>query len=284
MSLKCIILRGLPGCGKTTWCKEQLEQYPGRYKHISKDNLREMLDAGKWSKHNEQFILKARNALILLALQEGYHVLVDDTNLHHKHEQAIRELVKGLATVEIKDFTDVPLETCLERDRHRPNYVGEQTIRRMYRDFLQPKPVPPAYDPALPNALICDLDGTLALMNGRNVYDAAKCEEDSVNAPIAAILLAFHEKQTTILLVSGRGEQHRPHTQRWLAQWHIPYHALYMRAEGDSRKDTIIKQEIYESRIQGRYNVTCVIDDRVNIVRLWRSLGLTCLQVAEGDY
>src|SRR5579859_5121355 len=133
MSKHVIILKGLPASGKSTWAREQVEQYPGRYKIISKDSLRAMLDCGKWSKGNEQFILKTRNMLILLALEEGYHVLVDDTNLHPKHLEAIRELVKGKAEVEVKDFTDVPLGTCIERDRHRPNYVGEQVIRRMYR-------------------------------------------------------------------------------------------------------------------------------------------------------
>jgi predicted kinase len=103
------LLRGLPACGKTTWAKEQLKACPGRYKRISKDDLRAMLDNGTWSKHNEQFILKARNSLILAALQDGYHVLIDDTNLHPKHEDAIRELVKGLAAVSIQDFTHVPL-------------------------------------------------------------------------------------------------------------------------------------------------------------------------------
>src|SRR6266567_2110776 len=181
---RVIICSGLPACGKTTWCKELIDKEPGRYKRISKDDLRAMLDNGRWSKGNENFILKARDALIFRALQEGYHLLIDDTNLHPKHEQAIRELVKGVATVEIKDFTDVPLEECIERDRKRPNYVGEQVIRRMYRDFLQMKPIPPTYNSELPDAVICDLDGTLALMNGRNVYDAAKCEEDIVNKPV----------------------------------------------------------------------------------------------------
>jgi len=106
---KVILTKGLPASGKSTWAKEQLQMYPGRYKIVNKDSLRAMLDDGKYSATNEKFILKARDELIMLALSAGYHVIVDDTNLHPKHEMAIRELVKGMATIEIQDFTDVPL-------------------------------------------------------------------------------------------------------------------------------------------------------------------------------
>jgi predicted kinase len=281
--MKTVILtKGLPGSGKTYWAKELMAQNPGRYKRINKDDLRAMIDDGKWSKHNEQFILKVRNSLILAALEEGCHVIVDDTNLHSKHEQHIRDLVKGLAAIEVRDFTDVPLETCLERDRKRQNYVGEKVITSMYRQFLQVKPVPPAYHANLPEAIICDLDGTLALMNGRNPYDAEKCESDLVNEPIADII---ERTGHSILLVSGRSEVHRPQTEAWLEKHHIRYMALFMRPEGDMRKDAIVKRELYENYILGQYNINYILDDREQMVRMWRDeLGLTCLQVADGDY
>jgi predicted kinase len=279
-----IILKGLPGSGKSYWAKEQIDKNPGKYKRVSKDNLRAMLDNNRWSKANEQFILKTRDTLILLALQEGFHVLVDDTNLLPRHEETIRTLVKGLAQVEIQDFTDVSLETCIERDKQRQNYVGEDVIRKMYRDFLQPKPPILPADLHLPSAILCDLDGTLALIHNRNPYDTAKCEQDLVNTPVADIVASYYKGGTTIILVSGRGMQHKPQTVRWLIQHGIDYHFLFMRAEDDTRKDAIVKQEIYEQHIAGRYNVKFVLDDRKQVVAVWRSLGLTCLQVAEGDY
>ena len=57
-----------------------------------------------------------------------------------------------------------------------------------------------------------------------------------------------------------------------------------MRPEGDTRKDAILKREIYEREIRNRYNVAYVLDDRDQTVRVWRDLGLTCLQVADGDF
>lgn len=281
---KVIILKGLPASGKSTWARKIIDENPGHYKRISKDDLRLMLDNGRWSKGNEKFILSVRDSLILQALKEGHHVLVDDTNLHPKHEQAIRELVKGLATVEIKDFTDVPVEECIERDRRRTNYVGEQVIRKMYKSFLQPKPPVILEDLNLPHAILCDLDGTLALVNDRSPYDAEKCEQDFVNEPVADIVDSYCRDGTTIILISGRGEQHKPQTIRWLAKYGIDYHFLFMRKEGDSRKDAIVKHEIYQEHIAGKYNIKFVLDDRNQVVAVWRALGLTVLQVADGDY
>lgn len=288
--LTCILTRGLPGSGKSTWALDMIRKHPGQYKRISKDDLRFMLDASKWSKSNERFVLQARDTLILAALAADYHVIADDTNLNNKHEHHIRELVKGQATVEIKDFTDVPLDVCIRRDLERPQSVGERVIRDMHRHYLQPKIVPPVYDPNLPDAIICDLDGTLALIHGRNPYDASKCEQDQVNEPVADIVqeYQYHQGGYHILFTSGRSEEYREETQRWL-DTHGFFHPcsnlhLFMRATGDNRQDAIVKREIYEREILGHYNVKFVLDDREQVVRLWRSLGLTCLQVAEGDY
>lgn len=57
-----------------------------------------------------------------------------------------------------------------------------------------------------------------------------------------------------------------------------------MRPEGDIRKDSIVKREIFENYIRDYYNIQFVLDDRNQVVEMWRSLGLKCLQVAEGDF
>ena len=57
-----------------------------------------------------------------------------------------------------------------------------------------------------------------------------------------------------------------------------------MRQAGDNRDDRIVKREIYEREIKGRYNVRFVLDDRNKVVALWRDLGLPCFQVADGDF
>ena len=50
--MKLIMTKGLPASGKSTWAKQYLDDNPGT-KRVNKDDLRAMLDNGKWSKRNE---------------------------------------------------------------------------------------------------------------------------------------------------------------------------------------------------------------------------------------
>lgn len=269
----------------------KVESEPGRWKHISKDNLREMLDFSHWSKGNEKFVLKVRDLLILEALDSGYHVIVDDTNLHSKHEKRIRELVKGKAKVEIKDFTHVSVKDCIANDLKRSRSVGEKVIREMYDKFLKPKPAdPPEYDPNLPDCIICDLDGCLALgieAGHRGPYDWHKVGDDEVDKAVREVVWRFIEGYTVIFM-SGRDGSCEKQTLKWLRERAaIPYEPinLFMREAGDNRKDSIVKRELYEQYVKGKYNVLFVLDDRDQVVQMWRNeLGLKCLQVAEGNF
>ena len=279
-----ILTKGLPASGKTTWATLMVKDHPGQYKRINKDDLRSMLDVGKWSKANEKFVLQIRDRLILEGLTAGYSLIVDDTNLNPTHEEHVRQLVKGQAEVVIQDFTDVSVEECIRRDQKRPNYVGEQVIRQMYNRYLRVEPPKIAPIPGLPEAIICDLDGTLALLNGRDPYDASTCINDDVNPRIQYLLDLAASDGKCILLVSGRQDKWRDQTEAWLERHEILYDELWMRKTDDNRNDTIIKHEIWEAEIKGKYNVSFVLDDRNQVVDLWRSLGLTCLQVAEGDF
>jgi hypothetical protein len=139
-----------------------------------------------------------------------------------------------------------------------------------------------------PHAIICDIDGTLALLGERNPYDASRSEEDDLNNPIANILEVYSHQTLfplRILIVTGREEKYRPQTERWLASHHIRYEQLYMRCTGDRRKDTVMKREVYENHIQGKYEVLFVLEDRDQVVEMWRKqLGLTCLQVEYGNF
>ena len=282
--MRIIVCMGLPASGKSTFARDLVKR-DATYKRINRDDLRSMIDNGAWSQGKEKHIRQAELLLAEYFFSQGLNIVVDDCNLSPSAKGMWQEFAKKVnATIEMKDFTHVDVEICIERDRRRPNYVGERVIRQMYRDFLQPRLPVLEFDPSLPTAIICDLDGTLALLNGRNPYDASRCEEDIVNEPVADILKTYFLNGYTILLASGRSEQHRPQTERWLQKYSIQHNALFMRPAGDSRKDAIIKREIYEQHMQGRYTIKFVLDDRNQVVELWRSLGLTVLQVAEGDF
>ncbi len=139
----------------------------------------------------------------------------------------------------------------------------------------------------LPKVIICDIDGTLALLGERNPFDPTT-GEDLLNNPIANILEVYDNQAVlpvSLILLTGRDEKYRQHTIDWLTKYGIThYKALYMRKIADRRKDYVIKKEIYEQEIKGKYDVLFVLEDRDQVVKMWRELGLTCLQVAYGDF
>ncbi|PZU98312.1 MAG: polynucleotide kinase [Pseudanabaena sp.] len=273
---------GLPASGKSTWAKSKIDKSPNNIKRVCKNDLGAMLSNSHLSKPNEKFILDIQDKIIKAALEGGQHVIVDHTNLLPKEADRIKQLIDGLAVLEIVDFRHVSLETCIKRDLQRSNSVGEKVIRDMYNQFIAPPRSPkPAYKPELPEAIICDLDGTIALIGDRSPYDAVKCELDLVNEPVRSILDRSGKK---IIFLSGRADQFKPQTLAWLSKHHICFEELHMRRSGDTRKDSIVKREMYDQFILNRYNVAFVIDDRDQVVRVWRDLGLTCFQVDYGDF
>lgn len=273
--------KGLPASGKTTYAKELVKQ---GWKRVNKDDLRAMVDDSRWSKANENIIFKTRDNLIRLYLGEGLNVVVDDTNLADKHELHLLEIAREYkADFEIYDLTNVSVDECIARDKKRQNYVGEKVIHNMYRQFLKPKIEPYKPDADLPLAIICDIDGTLAHMDGRSPYDWKRVGEDKVDEEIRGIL-ALYRLFAEIIIVSGRDGSCVQETKDWLSENGIDYDALYMRSANDSRKDNIVKREIFDNHIRDQYNIRFVLDDRNQVVEMWRDLGLKCYQVADGDF
>lgn len=291
--MKLLMLKGLPGSGKSTWAKQFVQENKD-YVRINKDTLREMMGNYKHGR-DEAFILKWRDNLIMSALRSGRNVIVDDTNFHPKHEEHFKNMIYGehglqdplfLCDFEVK-FFDTPLDTCIKNDLNRPISVGEKVIKKMWRQYLAPKFEKPTYDPRLPDAIICDLDGTLAIHNGRSPYDVDKCETDLFNETVYDLLCAKHfENGHKIIFVTGREEMYREKTINWLKRRFTKSYTdlIYMRPTGDFREDSIIKQEIYDREIKGKYNVEFILDDRDRVVDMWRRNGLTCFQVADGDF
>lgn len=278
---KIILLQGLSGSGKTTWAKQYIKDNPNT-KIVCKDDLRAMLDNSKYTKGNENFVLRIRDVIILAAVEEGKNIIVADTNLADKHLIHITELVKDKATVEVKSFLDVPIETCIKQDLQRLNSVGKDVILKQYYDFIC-KPVKAKYDSSKPNCIIVDLDGTLALNNhNRSFFDASTCDKDDVCNEVLEIIKRF-SKDHEIVYLTGREEQYRIPTRIFLDKLRfgcIVNSILVMRATGDSRKDYIIKEELYYQHIEPYYNVKFVLDDRLQVVRnTWNKLGLFVFKV-----
>lgn len=282
---KVLILRGLPASGKSTFAKELVGM--GGWSRVNKDELRSMVHNGQWTRINEKLILKMRDDLITQILVAGGNVVVDDTNLHPRHELEIKKLVKDLALgdvqVEIKDF-DLPLDECIERDLKRVNSVGASVIYEMYVKYVK-KNRDARYEHKRVNipSLIVDIDGTAAFnFSGRGFFDWHRVSEDAPNVELAALLRQLSQMYK-IIYVSGRDESCKEMTKRWLVDNDFPFpYALFMRPHEDKRPDEIVKKEIFDAEIKNKYDIWGVFDDRPKVIRMWKSLGLRVFDCGDG--
>jgi hypothetical protein len=154
------------------------------------------------------------------------------------------------------------------------------------------------------DTIICDLDGTLANCEHRvhHVRDKPKnwdafykgVKDDGVNEVVDSILHCMLTPDDMgsvghhIIFCSGRPERCRADTESWInrnTSFYVrkaPY-TLLMRKDGDFRADYIVKQEILDTHIDKDRVLFC-LDDRQQVVDMWRRNGLVCLQVAKGDF
>lgn len=274
------MLKGLPASGKSTYAKKLATD---GWVRVNKDDLRAMLHNGKWSSNNEKQVLAIRDQIIGDSLFAGKNVVVDDTNLAPKHHETLKALAKKYgATFETK-FFDVSVEECIERDLKRANSVGSKVIIDMYNQFLKPPAKVIKWNSKLPTAILCDIDGTLAHGIGitRKPYEWDKVGTDTLDSVIADLL---GNTRHTVILMSGRDGSCQAETIKWLSDNHVRYDYLYMREAGDNRKDSIVKEEMYREHIEGKWNIEFVLDDRNQVVQMWRDLGLKVFQVADGNF
>lgn len=284
------LTKGLPGSGKSTWAKGQVTA--GNAVRVNRDDLRNMLHGGKYSKKNEQQVTVTQFAAIDFILKSGQNVIVDDTNLNPNTEGRLREHFGNRANIVIKDFTDVPIATCVERDSKREGNacVGPEVITRMYEQY---RPMTAKVDKTLeesiialnrPDAVMVDIDGTLAHHDKkRSPFDWKQVINDRPDQTIIS-LVRHLDSSHYIIIMSGRDSVCRPETEAWLEKWNVPYNVLLMRAEGDTRKDSIIKEELYNAHVRNKYDVKFVLDDRNQVVDMWRLNGLKCLQCEPGAF
>ncbi len=145
---------------------------------------------------------------------------------------------------------------------------------------------------------IFDLDGTLALIDHRRHFVESKkpdwqsffqaCDKDQPNDPVIKIMERLHES-ADIWIFSGRSDEVELKTLEWLAK-HTSFvpgerDKLFMREAGDYTPDDILKQSWLDSmRANDLLRLVAVFDDRDKVVNMWRKNGITCLQVAPGDF
>ena len=292
---KIIVLQGVPASGKSTWAKDYIKSHPDTV-IVSRDAIREGTGT-YWNPDHEQYITEMEEYAVLQAWKNHLDVIIDATNLNPKTITKWNELAKSTNSVILFKMFDISYEEAIKRDEQRKKNggrsVGKDVIKRFFKNYFPEQLVSfednriiKYPDTNLDDVIICDIDGTVALRNGRSPYDLTKVSEDTFD-PRMKRLLNYYQGIVKIIFVSGREgtKQCINDTRNWISDnigdigWDIIF-----RNEGDHRNDAIVKEEIYEQYIKGQYNVLAVFDDRDRVVKMWREKGLLCNQVYYGDF
>lgn len=142
--------------------------------------------------------------------------------------------------------------------------------------------------------ILVDIDGTIADCTHRlhhiqkrpKDWDAffAATADDRPIMPVVAMVACLRVRPNTVVFCSGRPERTRDMTIAWLRRHGLPTVPLYMRADDDRRDDQILKRELLARIRADGFDPVLAIEDRKRVVDMWRSEGLICAQVAEGDF
>lgn len=298
--VKLLILRGVPASGKSTFAKEWVLAGNQPRVRLNRDNLRwsNGIREGVGEFQQEQLISVLQKAQAREALRLGYDVVVDDTNLRAKFvKEWLKLAAEAGAEVEFKDF-EIDLTTALWRDAHRDKYVGKEVIESYFTRFIRKGNLPDfpvlekntghVFAPYVPNtklpkAVLVDTDGTVATFDKRGPYDTSLYHTDLPVPNVIEVVNILHNAGVKIIGMSGRSAEFREVTEQWWRDKGVPFDEFYMRYEGDMRKDSIVKSELFDAFIAYTHNVLGVIDDRLQVARMWHQKGVTLFKVGDPD-
>lgn len=140
------MLRGAPGCGKTTWIREHgLSDYA-----LSADDIRMMFAGPSLSADGNYVISQANDTAVWKTLfqilearmQNGEFTVIDATNSKTSEMNRYKNLCDSYKyRMYCVDMTDIPLEVCKERNLRRDplKHVPEAAIERIYSRFATQK-------------------------------------------------------------------------------------------------------------------------------------------------
>jgi predicted kinase len=303
-SLHVIFTKGIQASGKSTWACEFVKNHQD-YKRINRDSFRFMLSDYTFDDRNEKLVTKLEDDATYRLIDEGYNLVLDNMHLNKKSlDTKIRDIKQYCEQIpidflyEIKEFP-ITLGEAVIRDAKRERPVGKNVIKSTWQKYeielkqmierAKPKV---EIDNKLPWCVLCDIDGTLSNSSQRRIFDETSAYNDLVIEQVKIILQSVSNNNRSngskvcpyIFIVSGRKDSCYGLTYDWISDSGIPCKNLFMRKAEDNRKDTIVKSEIYEEHIKGKYNVLAVFDDRPSVIDMWTKKGLFVFNCNQDPY
>lgn len=298
--INLIFTVGLQCSGKTTWAKSVCEKDSSHFR-VSLDDLRLM--RGKyWIGSDEKIIHSTACMIAANAISFGKTMIFDAMNLTQESRDKTTEEIQGWLklmtyTTEVrstvKDFTDIDIRNLFHRCNKRildkdPRGITNEIIFDTWKRNCHSLPEIHTQKEGLNKAVIFDIDGTIAKMNNRSPFDWGRVGEDTPVEDVMDLVRMFAHQNFEVIFMSGRSESCREETRKWLTSNLAALGSeslLFMRKAGDSRRDDVVKLELFLNKVAPYYDVKYVFDDRNQVVDMWRNmLGLRCLQVAEGNF
>lgn len=297
MTGELIILCGISGSGKSSFAKFLFDSNPQKYTIVNRDKIRELIFGYTedsivhyWAKTDvhkyEKEVTEYEDVLIYEGLNKGKTVIVDATHLKRSYLERFKYW--NVKTYMNMLFTS--LEECIDRDLQRSRRVGVDIITKQHRSFkglidnLYKNPIDfdkieLVQDKTKPNCTILDIDGTISEPCDRNIYDNIKCIDDHLQEHIFNAITNVEN----LIVCTGRSIDSSDATIKWLDKHNIKYKEIHFRKDKDFRKDWIVKEEMWKD-ISKRYNIELMYEDRNQVVRRARALGLNVAHVKYGNY
>lgn len=292
---KIILTIGASSSGKSTWVKDFVKLNPN-YVELNRDEVRfDLFCDGlrdwtkyKFNKKNEGIVTEHIDEMAKDSVNSGANIVVSDTNLSPKIREKWKDFAKSNDYIYEEKLFPCKWEELVKRNAQRFGGLSEPLLWSQYKRYMQQygkvgghKIEPYQNDRRLDYTVICDIDGTVADMKGiRKPFDWDEVDKDNPRYEIIATLdgLIMHTGHVTFL--SGRDGCCYEDTLKWIEEnitWGWPETiewVLYMRESGDSRKDDVVKYELYKNHVKHEYNVSAVLDDRRQMIRFWSLLDM----------
>ena len=131
-----------------------------------------------------------------------------------------------------------------------------------------------------PNAIIVDLDGTVANNNNRHPYHFKRCIEDNPNTEVIDIVRKEHARGTKVVILTGRPKSNQELSCQWLTNHGVPFDECYFKPDGDFRKGWKYKDEVIH-RIISQYNVLYFLDDDLDVHGALCKHGLNGIRIID---